>query len=68
MLFDPTERNVNPFLLPARARPMKELVLALTMHDKNVTMVKPARVTFIRRTGLTSPSEKVQSCQNSLKQ
>ena len=37
MLFDPTERNVNPFLFPARVRPMKELVLVLTIHDKNVT-------------------------------
>ena len=42
MLFNPTERNVNPILFPARVRPMKELVLALTIHDKNVTMVKPA--------------------------
>ena len=61
MLFDPTERNVNPFLIPTRARPMKELVLALTIHDKNVTMVKPARVTFIRRTGLTPPSEQCKA-------
>ena len=30
MLFDPTERNVNPILFPARVRPMKELILALT--------------------------------------
>ena len=60
MLFDPTERNVNPFLIPTRARPMKELVLALTIHDKNVTMVKPARATFIRRTGLTPPPEKCE--------
>ena len=60
MLFDPTERNVNPFLFPARVRPMKELVLALTIHDKNITMVKPAQVAFIRRTGLTPPSEKCE--------
>ena len=57
MLFDPTERNVDLILFPARVRPMKELVLALTIHDKNVTMVKPARPTFFRRTGLTPPSE-----------
>ena len=37
---------------------MKELVLALAIHDKDVTMVKPARVTFTRRTGLTPPPEK----------
>ena len=57
MLFDPTERNVDPFLFPARARPMKELVLTLTIHDKNVTMVKSARVSLIIRTGPTPPSE-----------
>ena len=58
MLFDPTERNVNPILFPARVRPMKELVLALTINDKNVTMAKPARAAFISRTGLTPPPEK----------
>ena len=36
MLFDPTERDVNPILFPARVRPMKELVLALTIHDQDV--------------------------------
>ena len=58
MLFDPTERNVHAFLIPTRARAMKELVLALTIHDKDVTMAKPAQVAFIIRTGLTPPSEK----------
>ena len=57
MLFDPTERNVDPFLFPARIRTMKKLVLALAIHDKNVTMAKPAQVGFIIRTGLTPPSE-----------
>ena len=57
MLFDPTERNVNPILFPARVRPMKELVLTLAIHDKNVTMAKTAQVSFIIRTGRTSPSE-----------
>ena len=57
MLFDPTERNVNPILIPARVRPVKKLVLALTIHDKDVTMVKPARATLPRRTGLTPPPE-----------
>ena len=60
MLFDPTERNVNPILFPARVRPMKELVLTLTIHDKNVTMVKPPRATFIGRTGLMPPPEKCE--------
>ena len=57
MLFDPTERNVNPILFLARVRPMKELVLALAIHDQDVTMAKAAQVSFIIRTGLTSPSE-----------
>ena len=57
MLFDPTERNVNPFQIPTGARAMKELVLALAIHDKDVTMAKPAQVTFTIRTGLTTPSE-----------
>ena len=61
MLFDPRERNVNPILFPTRARPMKKLVLALTIHDKNVTMVKPARAILIGRTGLTSPPEKCEA-------
>ena len=65
MLFDPTERNVNPFL---RIRPMKELVLALAIHDKIVTMAKPTQVAFIIQTGLTPPSENLQRYQDSLKQ
>ena len=60
MLFDPTERNVNPILFPTRARPMKKLFLALTIHDKYVTMVKPARA-LIGRTGLTPPPEKCEA-------
>ena len=61
MLFDPTERNVNPSQIPTGARAMKELVLALAIHDKDVTMAKPAQVAFIIRTGLTSPSEKCRA-------
>ena len=57
MLFDPTERNVNPFLFQTGTRTMKELVLALAIHDKNVTTAKPAQVAFIIRTGLTPPFE-----------
>ena len=57
MLFDPRERNVNPFLFPTRIPTMKKLVLTLAIHDKNVTMVKPAQVSFIIRTGPTPPSE-----------
>ena len=52
MLFDPTERNVDPFLLQARIRAVKELLLALAIHDKDVTMAKTAQVSFIIRTGL----------------
>ena len=57
MLFDPTKRNVDPFLFPARILTMKELILTLAIHDKNVTMAKTAQVSFIIRTGLTPPSE-----------
>ena len=46
MLLDLTERNVAPFLFPTRIRTMKELVLALAIHDKNVTMAKTAQVAF----------------------
>ena len=38
MLFDPTERDVNPFLIRTGIRTMTELILALTIHDKDVTM------------------------------
>ena len=57
MLFDPTERNVDPFLFPARIRTKKELVLALAIHDKDVTMAKPTQVAFIIRTEPTPPFE-----------
>ena len=57
MLFDPTEHDVNPFLIRTGIRTMTELVLALTIHDKDVTMAKPARVTVIAWTGLTLPFE-----------
>ena len=57
MLFDTTERNVNPFLFQTRIRTMKKLVLALTIHDKDVTMAKTPQVSFIIRTGLTPPFE-----------
>ena len=58
MLFDPTERNVDPFLFPTGIRTMKKLVLTSAIHDKNVTMAETAQVSFIVRTGLTPPSEK----------
>ena len=37
MLFDPTERNVHPFLFPTRIRTMKKLVL----HRPSVTRMSP---------------------------
>ena len=55
MLFDPTERDVNPFLIRTGIRAMKKLVLALTIHDEGVTMAKPARVYITTR--LTLPLE-----------
>ena len=39
MLFDPTERNVDPFPFPTGIRTMKKLVLTSAIHDKYVTMV-----------------------------
>ena len=57
MLFDPTVRNVNPFLIRTGIRTMRKLVLALAIHDKDVTMAKPARVSLIARTGRTLPFE-----------
>ena len=57
MLFHPTERNVNPFLIPTSARALKELVLASAIHDKYVTMAKPTQAAFIIWTRLTPPSE-----------
>ena len=57
MLFDPTERNVDPFLFPARIRPMKKLVLTSAIHDKYVTMAETAQVSLIIRTGPTPPPE-----------
>ena len=57
MLFDSTERDVNPFLIRTGIRSVKKLVLALAIHDKDVTMAKPARVVLLVRTGLTLPFE-----------
>ena len=57
MLFDPTERNVDPFLFPTGIRTMKKLVLTSAIHDKNVTMAETAQVSLIIRTGPTPPSE-----------
>ena len=57
MLFDPTERNVDPFLFPTGIRTMKKLVLTSATHNKNVTMAKAAQVSFIIRTRLTCRSE-----------
>ena len=57
MLFDPTERNVDPFLFPTGIRTMKKLVLTSDIHDKSVTMAETAQVSLIIRTGPTPPSE-----------
>ena len=57
MFFDPTERNVNPFLFQTGIRAMKKLVLTLAIHDKDVTMAKAAQVGFNVRTGLALPLE-----------
>ena len=58
MSLDPTERNVNPFLFQARIRAVKKLVLALNIHDANVTMAKPTRASITILTGLAFPFDK----------
>ena len=40
MPLNPTECNVNPLLFQTEIRTVKELVLTLAIHDKNVTMTK----------------------------
>ena len=57
MPLDPTERNVNPLLFQTGIRKVKELVLTLAIHDKNVTMTKTARANFTVQTGLGLPLE-----------
>ena len=46
MLFDPTERDVNPLLIQTGIRTVKKLVLALAIHDKNVITAKVARASI----------------------
>ena len=57
MLPDPTERNVNPFLFQTVIRTLKKLVLALTIHDENVTMAKPVPASITVQTWLAVPFE-----------
>ena len=57
MLPDPTERNVYPLLIQTGIGTVKELVLILAIHDKNVTMIKTARANFTVRTRLALPFE-----------
>ena len=53
MLFNPTESHVYPLLFQTGISTVKELVLALAIHDKNVTMTKTTQATFTVRTGPT---------------
>ena len=46
MLFDPTERDVNPFLIRTWTRTMQKLVLTSAIHDKYVTMAETAQVSL----------------------
>ena len=57
MLPDPTDRNVNPFLCRTGIRTVKKLVLTVTIHDQDVTMLKPAQAGLTIRTGLALPFE-----------
>ena len=40
MPLDPTERDVNPFLIQAGIRAVNKLVLTLSIHDHEITMIK----------------------------
>ena len=50
-------RNVNLLLFQTGIRTVKKLVLALAIHDKDVTMAKAARASFTVRAGLALRSE-----------
>ena len=67
-MFDPTGRNVDPFLFPATVGTMKELVLALTIHDQKITMIKPAPASITVRVGLAIPFEERKGYQSSPRQ
>ena len=58
MMLNPTESNVYLFLFQTGIYTMKKLVLALTIHDENITMVKLARASRAIRTELALPFEK----------
>ena len=57
MPLDPTERNVYPFLFQTGIRTVNKLVLALAIHDENITMVKKARTGLTVWTGCALPFE-----------
>ena len=58
MLFHPSERNVYPFLVPTRNRcNERNSFWHMAIHDKDVTVAKPARVLITVWTGLALPFE-----------
>ena len=57
MPLDPTERNVNPFLFQTGIRTVSKRVRALTIHDENITMIKPARASVNVQTRPALPFE-----------
>ena len=63
MLSNPTERNIRPLMFQTGTCTVKKLVLALAIHDKNVTMAKPTRALTTVQAGPAPPFEKNRSTQ-----
>ena len=61
MLLYPTVRNIDPLMFQTETRTVKKLILTLTIHDKNVTMIKPTRAFSTIQVGLALPLEKHRS-------
>ena len=61
MLFNPTVRNIYPLILQTGTCTVKKLILALAIHDKNVTMAKPTRALSTVQAGPAPPFEKNRS-------
>ena len=61
MLSNPTERNIYPLMFQTGTCTVKKLILALAIHDKNVTMAKPTRALTTVQAGPASPFEENKS-------
>ena len=61
MLPNPTVRNIYPLMFQTGTCTVKKLILALAIHDKNVTMTKPTRALSTIQAGPAPPFEKNRS-------